>query len=84
MVCEDIYEPIEVISHFKDGKLKPLRFRWNDRVYKISQLNGHWVDNQGFSKEHHFSVIADTSDLFEILFNNTDFKWQITKVCLNG
>ncbi len=84
MVWEDIFDPIEVISHFKDGKLKPLRFKWNNRVYKIKQLNGHWVNNLGFDKEHHFSVIADTSDSFEILFNNSDFKWQIAKVCLHG
>ena len=29
MTFEDIFEPIEVISHFKDGELRPLRFKWN-------------------------------------------------------
>ena len=84
MIFEDIFEPIEVISHFKDGQMRPLRFKWNGRVYKVYQLNGHWVSNQGYNKQHHFSVIADTSDYFELLFDSGNFEWQIARVWLDG
>ncbi|APF17554.1 hypothetical protein [Caldithrix abyssi] len=84
MIFEDIFEPIEVISHFKDGQIRPLRFKWNGRVYKVHQLNGHWVSNQGYSKQYHFSVMADTSDYFELLFDSGNFDWQIARVCLDG
>jgi len=84
MTFEDIFEPIEVISHFKDGELRPLRFKWNGRVYKARQLNGHWVSRQGYNKQHHFSVISDSSDYFELLFDTSDLDWQIARVCLSG
>ena len=84
MIYEDIFEPIEVISLFKDGKIKPLRFKWNGRVYKINRLNGHWVSPQGYTKQYHFSLMADTYDHFEIMFDTSNFEWQIARVCLEG
>jgi len=84
MIFEDIFEPIEVIGYFHEGRLRPLRFKWNGRVYKIKRLNGHWVSNQGYNKQHHFSVISETSDYFELLFDSADFGWQVARVCLDG
>jgi hypothetical protein len=84
MIYEDIFEPIEVISLFKDGKIKPLRFKWNGRVYKINRLNGHWISPQGYTKQYHFSLMADTYDYFEIMFDTSNFEWQIARVCLEG
>lgn len=84
MTFEDIFEPIEVISYFKDGQLRPLRFRWNGRVYKIQQVNGHWVSHRGYNKQHHFSIISDSQDYFELQFDSTDFDWQVARVCLDG
>lgn len=84
MVYEDIFEDIEVISLFNDGKIKPLRFKWNGRIYKINKINGHWVSAQGYNKQHHFSIIADSSDYFEIMLDTSNFEWQVTRVCLEG
>ncbi len=84
MTFEDIFEPIEVISYFKDGKLRPLRFKWNGRVYKIKQLNGHWISHRGYNKQHHYSIISDSSDYFELQFDSSDFDWQVARVCLGG
>jgi hypothetical protein len=84
MIFEDIFEPVEVIAHFKGGKLHPLRFKWKGRVYKVFRIDGHWVSSQGYNKQHHFSVMADTSDRFELLFNGTYFDWQLARVCLDG
>ncbi len=84
MVFEDIFEPIEVISHFKEGVIKPLRFKWNGRVYKIRRFNGHWTSHQGYYKQHHFSVVSDSSDYFELMFDSSNMDWQIARVCLDG
>lgn len=84
MVYEDIFETIEVISLFKDGKIKPLRFKWNGRVYKINRVNGHWVSPQGYNKQYHFSLLADSHDHFELLFDTANFEWQVARVCLEG
>jgi hypothetical protein len=84
VIYEDIYEGIEVISLFKNGKIRPLRFKWNGRVYKVNRLNGHWVSPQGYNKQYHFSIIADSCDYFEIMFDTANFEWQLARVCLEG
>ncbi|KAA3610047.1 MAG: hypothetical protein D8M58_07590 [Calditrichaeota bacterium] len=84
MKFEDIFEDIEVITHFKDGKLRPLRFKWNGRVYKVKQWNGNWVNHQGYTKQYHFSLRADSSDYVELLFDDSNLQWQIARVCLEG
>jgi hypothetical protein len=84
MYCEDLFEPIDVITFFRSGKLIPLKFRWNGRVYKVKQVNGSWKENQGYGRQYHFSVQADGSDCFELLFDSSDFSWQLARVCLEG
>lgn len=84
MTCEEIFEPIEVISYFQHGVLKPLRFRWKGNVYKISRIHSHWAVPQGRGREHHFSVSAGGADSFEIVFNTEDLNWQLARVAMEG
>ena len=84
MVYEEINEAIEVISYFNAGKLKPLRFRWKGRVYKVNKVNGVWVNREGYRKQHHYAVIADNSDYFELRFDTDDMQWTIGRIYMNG
>ena len=33
-------EPIDVIALFEKGRMRPVRFRWKERVYKIVKVTG--------------------------------------------
>ena len=77
MRFENINEPIEVIAFFDGKQLRPLRFRWNNRVYKISKINSSWYANRGLEKEYHFHISTKESDSFELIFNNGSFKWKL-------
>ncbi len=80
MMPEDIFEPIEVITYFERGTLRPLRFRWKGTVYKISRVYSHWIVPRGNGREHHFSVSAGTPDSFELIFNTGDLNWQLARI----
>ncbi len=84
MHFEELFEPIEVISHFKNGNPVPLRFKWNQRTYSIKKINGKWHEYQGAAKQYHFSVNCDSSDCFELLFDTHNLTWQLLRVCLEG
>ncbi|NIR47711.1 hypothetical protein GWO43_04565 [candidate division KSB1 bacterium] len=84
MGYEDIFEPIQVITFFEEGKLYPLRFKWKGQVYKIKRVNSHWSVKEGMGRQHHFSVTANTPDCFELVFDTTDFNWQLARVYLEG
>lgn len=84
MKFENIHEPIEVITHFKNGKQYPLRFKWSGRVYKVKQWNGYWMSRQGKSTQHFFSIRADNSDRMVLVYDDATLIWQIARVCLEG
>ncbi|MFQ5706916.1 MAG: hypothetical protein ACE5HO_05665 [bacterium] len=84
MAYEEIFEPIEVITFFEQGKLHPLRFKWKGTVYKITRVNGSWSVQEGLSQQYHFSVTAHGPDCFELIFDTGDFNWQLARVCLEG
>ncbi len=84
MTHEEIFDPIEVITHFQNGKINPLRFLWNGRTYKVTRVNGQWMERFGSTHQIHFSVQTDNSNCFELLFDNSDYSWQLARVYLEG
>ena len=84
MVYEEVYEPIDVISVFQHGKMRPVKFKWNERVYKVDKINGGWVSDEGSNRYYHFSVAAGGPDCFELCFDLRNLSWELTRVCLEG
>ena len=84
MQFEDIGEAIEVIAVFQENRMRPVRFRWNGRVFKIKRINGSWKSDQGAARFHHFSVMAEGPDVYEISYNPERYAWNIDRVCMEG
>jgi len=84
MRFEDIRDPIEVIVVFREGKMRPLKFRWRDRVYKVERINGGWVSDEGRNRLYHYSVMGEGPDVYEISYNPERFSWLIDRVCMEG
>ncbi len=84
IVFEEPNEPVEVLTHFENGRVHPLRFRWRGRVYKVEKVHGNWSQPKGLEREHHFAVSADNSDTFELVFDTTDFRWHVARVVTEG
>ncbi len=50
MNIEKIQEPIRVLVDCGGGgmpRMRPLRFRWSGRTYKVDTVNACWIDRQG-------------------------------------
>lgn len=62
----------------------PLRFLWNGRTYKVKRVNTRWKERLGNSLQLHFSINSDGPDCFELIFDTSDFSWQIARVYLEG
>jgi len=83
MTFETINEPVEVISYFDVKNMRPLRFRWRDRAYKISHVNGVWSNPVGQTKEYHFHVATQHSGSFELIYDSQTLHWKIGRVCVD-
>lgn len=84
MRFENVDEPIEVIALFRKGKMRPIKFRWNSRVYRIETINGGWKSDQGRERVLHYSVMCDGPDVYEISCSAENLVWKIDRVCLEG
>jgi len=81
---EELDEPIAVIALYADGRLRPLRFRWSGRVYRIARVTGHWIVQEGDNKHHHYAVLCERSNVFEICYDSKNLGWRLRSVYLDG
>jgi len=77
---QDIEEDIDVIAMFEGYKLKPLKFRWKGRVYKITRVTGDWKTDVGQYKLRHFAVLDQASNFFQISYDEKNSHWLLTKL----
>jgi hypothetical protein len=84
MRVEKIEEPIDVIGKFQQGRIIPLRVRWQGRVYEVDRITGSWVYSEGNHKEYYFSFLANQSDVWEIRLDGRTMCWSLQRICLDG
>jgi hypothetical protein len=75
----ELNERIEVFAWFRNGKIQPTIFIWNNKEYKIKNITYSWQERRGKELINYFSVNTGT-DLYQISFNNTTFSWRIDKI----
>lgn len=83
MVFETINEAVPVITYFDTRQIRPLRFRWRDRTYRIKRVHSAWHDMVGRHREYHFYVATRESGSFELIYNTGGFLWKIGRVCMD-
>ena len=75
---DELNERIQVFAWFKNGKILPRLFVWNNRKYKIREVTYKWQEHQGREVINCFTVSTGI-DLYQISFNNITYGWRINK-----
>lgn len=75
-----IGEPIETIVKFEKGKVKPLKIRWQGRVYSVKEVTGCWKSQKGRSTLFHLSLIVESGDYYEVSLNTESLVWHLERV----
>lgn len=84
MAYEEIQQRVSMIVFFQQGAIHPLRFKWNNTVYKIDRVHSHWTTRDGDTKVYHFSVSVGTPDCYELTFDLENLAWHLARVYLEG
>jgi len=77
---QDMDEPIEVLVFFRKNRMEPKRFRWKDRVYKVSEVTGDWNTDIGTYRVRHFAVVDESSNFFQLSYDERKTSWVISKI----
>ena len=76
MRVEDIGEPVEVLAVCSGGSIRPLRFVWSGRTYRVDTVNAHWQDRSGAGYSLHYSVQSG-DETYLLRFAGADVQWWL-------
>jgi len=67
-------DEIEVTARFLPGKgVIPLRFKWQEKVYKIDSVGRRWNATDG----NHILVMDMESQVFHLVYNSDQMTWHL-------
>jgi hypothetical protein len=81
---EEVNEPIDVVTVFREGRMAPVKLRWAGCTHGIARVAYRWVTREGAYPVHHFSVVTDTDQIYEIVLNTQTMRWSIVKIHMQG
>lgn len=77
---KDLDETVSVLAHFEKGDMRPLRFYWKDREFKVTRVTGRWKAPQGDLWKRHFSVVDSADNVWHLTYEERNMRWAISKV----
>jgi hypothetical protein len=76
----NIGETISVIASFGlPYKIRPVRFKWNGRLFEVREITYSWQTKEGQNKIYHFSI-SDGKTLYELSFHAASLLWRLEKI----
>lgn len=76
---ESLNDTVDVLSLFVDGRVRPLRFRWQGRVVRVRRVTGEWNRREGQTLVRHFAVEGDRAETYELCYDPRGPKWVLSR-----
>jgi hypothetical protein len=76
---ETLNEPVDVLTAFLDGRLRPLRFRWKGRVIRVRRVTGEWTRREGANRLSYFSLEGPGDETYELCYDPRLSSWKICR-----
>lgn len=77
---QDLDDEIEVIALFERRQVRPCRFRWRGKIYKVDRITGDWTSDVGQAKLRFFAVVDSMANFFQLCYDERSTSWKIAKV----
>ncbi len=78
---QQVFKPIEVIAHFHHAKVNIIKFKWDDRTYKVDSIANTWriPDNEEGFQTHYIVTCNDAGLICELSYFHKSMKWEIVQ-----
>ncbi len=80
---EMLNDPIDVTVTFKDNRVLPRAMRWNERDYKIDNVNLVHTAREGHKRIFYFSV-SDAANYFKLKLDPEFLEWRLVELYTDG
>ncbi len=81
---ESLSDPVDVLTVFVDGKVRPLRFRWQGRVVRVRRVSGEWTRREGQALLRYYAVEAAGAGAYELCFDPRGPRWVLSRAWTGG
>jgi len=76
---ESLSDPVDVLTVFADGKVRPLRFRWHGRVIRVRKVSGEWTRREGQALLRYYAVEGASDGTYELCFDPRGPGWILSR-----
>jgi hypothetical protein len=76
---ETLNDPVDVLTAFVDGRVRPLRFRWQGRVVRVRRVTGEWTRREGNALMKYFAVEAGGAETYELCYDPRGPRWLLSR-----
>jgi hypothetical protein len=80
---ELLNDPIDVLVSFKDNRVFPHTMRWNQKDYKIKDVNLVHSAREGSKRVFFFSV-SDSNNYFKLKLDPEVLEWRLVELYTDG
>lgn len=81
---ESLNDPVDVLTAFEDGAMRPIRFRWQGRVVRVRKVTGQWNRREGQSLLRHFAVQSTRQESYELCYDARIPLWTLRRAWTEG
>ena len=79
IMFESLNDPVDVLTAFVDGSMRPIRFRWQGRVVRVRKVTGQWARREGQAQLRYFAVQGAKDDSYELCFDARGPSWVLSR-----
>lgn len=76
---ESLNDPVDVLTAFVDGGMRPIRFRWQGRVVSVTRVTGQWNRREGQTVLRYFAVQGPREETYELCFDAKVPRWVLNR-----
>lgn len=76
-------DPIDVVVTFTKKHVRPLRMRWQEKLYEIKHVNMIHSGREGNKRLFYFSVSDDTNS-FKLKLDPEILEWRLVELYVDG
>ncbi len=80
---ELLNDPVDVMVSFADNRVLPRTMRWNQKDYKIENINLVHTVREGRKKVFYFSV-SDLNNYFKLKLDPENLDWRLVELYTDG
>ena len=78
-MLESLNDPVDVLTAFVEGRIQPLRFRWQGRVIRVHRVTGEWSRCEGQSLLKYFAVEGPSAETYELCYDPRGPRWILSR-----